>query len=358
MRMNPTISIIVPVYNAEKYLHKCLNSILNQELNNIEVIIIDDGSSDNSKKIIQEYQVKDSRVRAIYQSNQGVSATRNKGIRIAKGEYIGFVDADDYIELDMYKKMYQKAEEVKADIVVCNVRDIFHNNTRISLKLEEGLISVEDIKPKEFLKEKYFNLGTAVWHKIFRRSLIEESKIRFINYNEVSSEDTIFNLQAMLKAKTIYCIDKPLYNYIIRDDSLTKSNLAKENMVYRCGNLVNVIHKYCERNIIETGKYIEYITYWQLINSLSYVYPKNLKNLSLAIKEYSRNKLYKSALKKLVLSNSLDIYFINQKKQYSTLYKLFDKLFAFLCLINLNMLAALVHSVRIKRTELIQSKFI
>lgn len=356
--MNPTISIIVPVYNVEKYLYKCLNSILNQEFSNIEIIIIDDGSSDDSKKIIQEYEVKDGRVKAIYQSNQGVSAARNKGIEIAKGKYIGFVDSDDYIELDMYKEMYEKAEEVKADIVVCNVRDIFHNNTRTSLNLYEGLISIEDIKPKEFLKEKYFNLGTAVWHKIFRRSLIEENNIRFINYNEVSSEDTIFNLQAMLKAKTIYCIDKPLYNYIIRDDSLTKSNMAKENMVYRCGNVVDVINKYCERNIIDTGNYIEYITYWQLINSLSYVYPKNLRNLSLAIKEYSSNRFYRSSLKKLVLSNSLDVYFINQKKQYSTLYKLFDKLFAFLCFINFNTLAALVHSVRIKRTELIQSKFI
>lgn len=354
--MRPLVSVIVPVYNAEKYLKKCIQSIVNQSLNNIEIIIIDDGSIDNSKDIIKSFEEKDIRIKVLYQENSGVSSARNNGINNATGKYIGFVDSDDYIDLEMYESMYSKAEEFDADIVVCNVRDVFEDKENISLKLEEGLINIKDIKPKNFLKDKYFSLGSAVWHKIFKKSFIVENNIKFINYSEVSSEDTIFNLQAMLKAKNIYCIDKPFYNYIIRENSLTKSNLAKENMIYRCKNTVDIINKYCEENNIDVDKFVYYMTYFQFINLLSYVHPKNIYNLSFAIKEYSKSKFYKKTLRYIMLSNSLDVYFISEKKEYGTLYKIFDKVFSFLCFVNFNKLASTLHLIRIRRTEAIQDK--
>ena len=354
--MRPLISIIIPVYNVEKYLKACLDSVVNQTLKSIEIIVVDDGSTDNSKDIIRDFELKDSRVKAIYQKNKGVSQARNAGLKIANGEYIGFVDADDYIDLEMYESMYSKAKQFDSDIVVCNVKDIMENKEKISLEFQEGLISMENIKPKNFLKDKYFKLGSAVWHKIFKKSLIVENNIKFINYNEVSSEDTIFNLQAMLKSKNIYCIDKPFYNYIIRENSLTKSKIAKENMIYRCKNTVDIIQKYCEENNIDIDKYIYYLTYFEFINSLSYVHPKNLNNLSLGIKEYSKSEFYNKSLKNIIFSNTLDIYFINHKNGYSTMYKIFDKMFSLLCFVNLNRVASSVHLLRIKRTEMIQNK--
>lgn len=354
--IKPLVSIIVPVYNSEKYIEKCISSIVNQTLKNIEIIIVNDGSTDNSINIISKLSNEDNRIKVINQKNSGVSAARNNGINNSNGEYIGFVDADDYIELEMYESMYSKAEEFDADIVICNVKDILESKEKVSLNFEDGLISIENIKPKNFLKDKYFKLGSAVWHKIFKKSLIVENNIKFINYNEVSSEDTIFNLQAMLKSKNIYCIDKPFYNYIIRENSLTKSKIAKENMIYRCKNTVNIIHKYCEENNIDIDKYIYYLTYFEFINSLSYVHPKNLNNLSLGIKEYSKSEFYKKSLKNIIFSNTLDIYFINHKNGYSTMYKIFDKMFSLFCFINLNKLASSLHLVRMKRTERMQSK--
>ena len=115
-----SVSVIVPIYNKEKYLHDCLNSIIGQTLDSIEIILVDDGSTDKSKDICQEYLNKDSRISYYYQENEGLASARQTGIELAKGEYIGFIDGDDWIDLEMYEKMYSKAKEYDADVVFCN----------------------------------------------------------------------------------------------------------------------------------------------------------------------------------------------------------------------------------------------
>lgn len=356
--IKPLVSIVVPVYNSEQYIEENIRSILNQSIKNIEIIVINDGSTDESRQVLERLVKFDSRIKLINQRNTGVSEARNRGIKLATGEYIGFVDSDDHIDKDMYKKMYEKAIESDSDIVVCNVNDVINNKKTISLQLKEGLIDVNNLTIDRFLKEEYPKLGTAVWHKIFRRELIKDNKIEFINYKEVSSEDTIFNYMSMIKSNRIYCIEEPLYDYIIRSESLTKRKDAKENMTYRALNTVNIMSRYNKENKIDSGNYIMYRTYWELINGLSYVNPENINNIKLNIKEYSNIASFNMTMKSIALSSKLDIYFTNHKGSYSFINKVFDKIFSLLCLFKLYTLAGAIHLVRIKRGNSIQRKSI
>ena len=125
----PKVSIIIPVFNAEKYLEKCLDSLVNQTLEDIEIICIDDGSTDNSLEILKTYEQKDKRIKVLQQTNKKQGAARNYGIREAIGEYIGFVDSDDWAELDMFEKLYNKAISTDSDITMCKVID-YNENTK------------------------------------------------------------------------------------------------------------------------------------------------------------------------------------------------------------------------------------
>lgn len=354
INIKPLISVIVPVYNGEKFIDQCINSITNQTLKDIEILIINDGSRDNTLDISKKIAKRDSRVKVINQKNLGVSVARNNGIDKANGEYIGFVDADDYIDKTMYEKMYEKAKEFSSDIVVCNVNDVINEKKKVSLNLQEGVIKVSH-REGEFLSNEYFNLGTAVWHKIFKEELIKKNNIKFINYSEVASEDTLFNYEAMLKANKIYCLNEALYNYKITENSLTKSKSAKENMVRRCINTVNVMKEFLIKNKIEGECFIEYITYWQFINALSYVNKLNVKSLVNVINDYSKISGFNKSMKKLALSSELHRYFIKHKENYSLINKVFDKIFSLLCLCKLYYLAAAIHLLRLKRGNKIQA---
>ena len=117
----PEISVIVPVYNCEKYIGKCIESILNQTFKDLELILIDDGSADESGKICDEYKIQDKRVKVIHEKNSGVSIARNVGINVAKGKYIGFVDSDDYLAPDMYESLYENLMKSHADVAICGI---------------------------------------------------------------------------------------------------------------------------------------------------------------------------------------------------------------------------------------------
>lgn len=355
--MTPVISIIIPVYNVEPYLDKCLESVVNQTLTNIEIILIDDGSTDKSRDIIKKFVHRDKRIKSIYQENRGVSEARNKGLKIACGEYIGFVDSDDYIELDMYENMYKEAKSNGADIVICNVNDINNEEVNVSLKIESELICIDEIGIDNFLKSKYFSFGHAVWHKIYKREIVEANNIRFIDYSKVSSEDTIFNIQCMLKSNRIYSIDKPLYNYYIRrNGSITSSIKSKTNMINRCKNTVEIIDLFCDKNDLEIGYYKYYLNYSEMINALSFVKPINISQIYKSIKEYSTTKLFKDTLKMIALTDYLEDYFISEKSAYSQIYKYFDRMFCLLCILKLYRAASILHYLRLQRSIKIQEK--
>lgn len=205
------ISVIVPIYNSEKYLRPCIESILNQTLSEIEIILINDGSTDSSLDICREYASKDSRIRIIEQSNQGVGAARNSGLENAKGEYIGFVDSDDYIMPNMYQELYESIRKFRTDIAICK-RIIPKSKQEYGHCYPiEKVFSFGDSKCD--WKEQYYrgDVETFVTNKLFDRRLIVGNGIRFPHFPIL--EDKIFLQDIYLCNPQMVYIDKELYVY-------------------------------------------------------------------------------------------------------------------------------------------------
>lgn len=210
MQKRPKISIIVPMYNAEKYIDKCLDSILNQTEKEFEVIIIDDGSKDNSLKKCRMYEEKDYRVKVFHQRNTGVSKARNEGIKFCRGEYLTFIDIDDHVDKKYLTKLLQKQKMYNADFV-CSGYIIEKKYLRRSeVKYEERIIENEDIN-LEFL-EFFKTIANAPWGKLYKTDIIKRFNIFFpeeIPYGE----DTIFNIEYYTYVKKIVIMSETLYFY-------------------------------------------------------------------------------------------------------------------------------------------------
>ena len=202
------VSVIVPVYNAEMYLEKCIQSILMQTLSEIEIICIDDGSTDCSNSILQQFVMQDNRVRLIEQKNQGVSAARNQGIEKAQGEFIAFVDADDWVEVDFLEVLYNTAGEEQADIVVC---DYFRENDENTKKRQNAMrgsyLSQKKALEYALRQDKYQGF---LWNKLFRRALFHENDIR-LDTELFVLEDLLCTCQCMLCTTSV--IYKPMKKY-------------------------------------------------------------------------------------------------------------------------------------------------
>lgn len=214
------VSIITPFHNGLSYLGDCITSILAQTLKEVELILIDDGSTDGSGELADIFMGLDNRVKAIHQKNAGVSAARNAGLNAAQGEYIGFVDADDFIDTDMYEKMYAAAIEGEADIINAGymVNDsLLNKNETVKPSLETGkALSHTDIRQYAI---KMHSAGSFLytWRNLFARRLIEETKIRF-DEDIAVGEDTLFNMACFLKAERVISLDLCPYHYRIHPD--------------------------------------------------------------------------------------------------------------------------------------------
>lgn len=221
----PLVSIIVPVYNASSYLRECLDSILASTLSPIEIIAVDDGSTDASPDILEEYA---SRITVIHQPNYGPSKARNTGLDAACGEYIGFVDSDDWIEPKMYETMYHAAKENNADIVMCGI--LRNEDTQTKCAIQSKIYHYNDIEKEIFSRlvcavsprGRHQTLRGSVWCRLFRRQHIIDNNIHFceaINNNE----DMLFCVQATLKAKSYVCLgDQYLYHNRATQGTLTR----------------------------------------------------------------------------------------------------------------------------------------
>ncbi len=221
--MSIYISVIIPIYNAEKYLPRCLDSIINQTYSNLEIILINDGSSDASGNICDSYAKEDSRVKVIHQSNAGVSAARNAGLDIATGDYISFVDPDDWIESNMYEVLVGTIQGKEIDILRFNA----YRKGEIINKLPfRGEYSNKELEEKILLPligaEKFggmFILG-VLWLHLYKREVIEDNHIRF-NPQLRRCEDRLFTLSSVIHAKSILFVDEVLYHYEVYDNSLS-----------------------------------------------------------------------------------------------------------------------------------------
>jgi len=218
------ISIIVPIYNVEKFLTRCLDSILAQSLKDIEIILVNDGSTDLSLNICKDYQKKDNRIIIIDKINEGVSVARNTGIEAATGKYIGFVDPDDWIEPTMYENIYKTAEKYKCNIAFCNYsKDSKHTSNTKMLKVQKdvlgkldiineliaNMIGIEDILPK------YYNVMGCVWRCLYRKDFIEKFHLSF-QPGITIMEDLIFNVQALIYCDKV-CIDHGVYYHYMKN---------------------------------------------------------------------------------------------------------------------------------------------
>lgn len=230
------VSVVVPVYNAEKYIDKCINSIIKQTLEDIEIILINDGSRDKSLEICKKYEHIDSRVRVIDKPNSGVSSSRNIGIDISTGEYITFIDADDWIESNMIENLYIKAKAYKGSIVISNYfRNYINKEHIVNLNIEDEYLENNEIKEKlifplignKHIDKKDSILGfRSPWAKLFRLDIIKEHNIRFREELTIY-EDALFNIEFLSKVNRVI-IDKNAYYHYFNNLNSTL-NLYNEN---------------------------------------------------------------------------------------------------------------------------------
>ena len=206
------ISVIVPVFNTEKSLEICVKSILAQTHKNIELILVDDGSSDGSLTIIENLQRKDNRIKYVHISNSGVSCARNTGIDLAEGDYISFADADDFMDVSMLQKLYDAIEREQADVSVCRYtsRNEYEKcKCTLVKKIEKSEMLQELMHPRN-------EMAAFVWNRLYRTSVIKNNGICFDNRIKVC-EDTLFNFTVLQYSDTIVIVDEALYHYKIND---------------------------------------------------------------------------------------------------------------------------------------------
>ena len=302
------VSIIVPVYNVEAYLAKCLDSLVNQTLKEIEIIVVNDGSPDNSKKIIDTYSNKYDNICAFDKENGGLSDARNFGIKKAKGEYIAFVDSDDYVDTSMYEKMYNKAKSGNYDMVVCDLNYVYDD------RVMRAYSNVKEDTEK--IKEVMLNIYPAAWNKIFKRELLSDIKFK----RGIWFEDVEFIYRLLPHVKNIGVVNEPLYQYLQRDGSITRK---KDMRIYNYIDNMNSIMDYYKDNdlYLEYKKELEYIY-------VRYIYATFIRQAT--IFDYDE---YLNAVKRAIMNVKsnfpkyyMNTYFYKSKKGIYLL--LFNKLLA------------------------------
>lgn len=220
------ISVIVPVYNVERYIRQCVESILEQTYADLEIILVDDGSTDGSGSICDEYKLKDNRVVVIHKCNGGLSEARNAGLDIARGEYIGFVDSDDYIEPDMYEVLYKNCERYAADLAAARFVK-FNTQGEVRKNFTENIevFSREEMLRLFIVGDRRYEITMSVWDRLYKRELI--SDLRF----PVGKcyEDIVFSTKVIEKSKINVYIDRALYHYRLREDSISGEDFNDYN---------------------------------------------------------------------------------------------------------------------------------
>lgn len=248
------ISVIIPCYNVEKYIEKCLDSVINNGMDDIEIIVINDGSKDDTLKILKDYKEKYSSIILIDQNNQGPSAARNAGIKKATGEYITFLDSDDWIEPRMYNTMYEKAKEGNFDIVACGINIVYPNKT---VKIDCGVS--DDIINKRKIKNLMNEWYTVLWNKIYKKELIKSIEFK----PGIWYEDVEFLYRLLPKIKSVGVVSQHFCNYVQRESSITYTYNHKLYDII--DNFVGIIEFYKKQGIYKQYKseleygYVRYV---------------------------------------------------------------------------------------------------
>ena len=275
----PKVSVIVPIYNVEKYLEKCINSLLSQTLEDIQIILVNDGSKDNSGNIAKEYE-KNNKDRVIYveKENGGLSDTRNYGLKYATGDFIAFLDSDDYIEKNAYEEMYNKAIEENADYVECDFIWEFPNKIRVDKQY-----------PYKNKKEMLSFVRVVAWNKLIKRQLITDNNLEFPK--GLRYEDVEFTYKLIPFINKFAYVDKPFIHYVQREGSI--ANVQNERTAEIFTVLDNVIEFYKKNNIYE--EYRDELEY----NYARYLLCSSLKRMCKIKDKTIREKLLTESWKRL-----------------------------------------------------------
>lgn len=228
--MTPTVSIIVPVYNAEKFLNRCVDSILNQEYTDFELLLVDDGSKDSSADICDEYAAKDSRVHVIHKENSGVSDTRNTALDQAKGTYIQFLDSDDWITPDATKLFVRTAETYHCDLVIADFYRVAGDRVSHKGDIDDDVVLTREEFAEHMMENPADFYYGVIWNKLYRRDIIEKYNLR-MDTNVHWCEDFLFNLEYILHAETFFALNAPVYYYVKTKGSLVSQSATLVNTV-------------------------------------------------------------------------------------------------------------------------------
>ena len=278
----PKVSVIVPIYNVEKYLEKCINSLLSQTLEDIQIILVNDGSKDNSGNIAKEYE-KNNKDRVIYveKENGGLSDARNYGLKYATGDFIAFLDSDDYIEKNAYEEMYNKAIEENADYVECDFIWEFPNKIRVDKQY-----------PYKNKKEMFSFVRVVAWNKLIKRQLITDNNLEFPK--GLRYEDVEFTYKLIPFVNKFAYVDKPFIHYVQREGSI--ANVQNERTAEIFTVLDNVIEFYKKNNIYE--EYRDELEY----NYARYLLCSSLKRMCKIKDKTIREKLLTESWERLNLN--------------------------------------------------------
>lgn len=238
---NETVSIIIPVYNAEVYLRQCLDSVISQTYQNLQIILVNDGSTDNSAAICEEYKVRDGRIRVIHKVNEGAGLARNEGLKYVEGKYVTFVDSDDWISLDRIERLVIQMKDVNADVVIGGNTKCRNDGSVIG-KTElpfHGLYENDEIREKIMLaliaaddtSKRDLGIPMSVWSNLYLFSIIKENMILFSSEREYVSEDLFFNLEFLKYARRVLMSYETGYNYRYNPMSITRK--FDENQIQR-----------------------------------------------------------------------------------------------------------------------------
>ena len=247
--MNDLISLIIPVYNTEQFLRRCLDSVINQTYKNLEIILIDDGSTDNSGKICDEYVLKDNRIKVLHIENGGPSYARNKGLEIAKGDYIGFVDSDDYVDKDIFNLMILKQKEFNTDIVCCNIVLVDSNKQIKNLipLIPNGFVN-KDLAMKLSITEMSF--GAFLCNKLFTKKMFDGFKLK----EGVFYEDYDAGTRLIAKADKIFYIQNNLYFYFQGNSNSTTHQHTYSKILDHFNISIDVVDL-CKKNNLTKSLY-------------------------------------------------------------------------------------------------------
>lgn len=297
------LSIIIPIYNSELYLRRCLDSVISQTYKNLEIICVDDGSTDKSCQILDEYKEKDSRIIILKSNHQGVSAARNAGLDVATGDYIGFVDSDDYISKEMYEQLISKTNDGQVDIVSCGYYMSYDNND-IPM-CNKDCVPENTLSSREFLiymyeRDKYKNVASYLWTRIIGIELINgEVPIRFDEELKIG-EDILFLAEICIRANLVSHIDKCLYYYYQRDNSAVHCGVNQLEKLDWIISYERIIELYRKENVDE-----------YVINIIIRMYCYRCgKTLELAIQKRAYDKI---DILKNKINKELNIYLLTNK---------------------------------------------